>query len=167
MGPHRSNPRPNGADYARTCGRDEGLKRLKRRRKVIIKTLPTGPFDLHCSFYTQIIPPELGRLEPDRPEPDRPELDRPEPDRPEPDRPEPDRPEPDRPTRPERHPRSRGFPSKIKDQGSDQRPWTKDQGSRTLFWHEWASQKRYGRDINTVQIYNRRSIILDKLYKLM
>ena len=29
-------------------------------------------------------------------------------------------------------------------------------GSRTLFWHEWASKKGYERDIKTVQIYNRR-----------
>merc|ERR1711953_528129 len=56
-------------------------------------------------------------------------------------------------TGPERHPRSRGFPSRIKDQGS----WT-------LFWHEWASKKRYGRDIKTVQIYNRRPIILYRFH---
>ena len=70
-----------------------------------------------------------------------------QPDRPALDWPEPDRPEPDRPTswtRQERHPRSRGFPSKIKDHGSwiedgikyqrsrivDQRPRIKDQGSK-------------------------------------
>merc|ERR1712110_1044684 len=41
----------------------------------------------------------------------------------------------------------------------------KDQGSWTLFWHEWASWKRYGRDIKTVQIYNRRPIILYRFYK--
>ena len=35
----------------------------------------------------------------------------------------------------------------------------------TLFWHEWASLKRYGRDIKTVQIYNRRSIILYRFRK--
>ena len=51
--------------------------------------------------------------------------------------------------RPERYPRSRGFPSRIKDQES----WT-------LLWHEWASWKRYGRDIKTAQVYNRRPIIL-------
>ena len=33
-------------------------------------------------------------------------------------------------TEQERYPRSRGFPSRIKDQGSDQGPWTLDQGPR-------------------------------------
>ena len=41
----------------------------------------------------------------------------------------------------------------------------KDLGSWTLFWHEWASQKGYGRDIKTVQVYNPRSIILYRFYK--
>ena len=36
----------------------------------------------------------------------------------------------------------------IKDQGSR----IKHQGSWTLFWHEWAFSKGYGRDIKTVQI---------------
>ena len=41
----------------------------------------------------------------------------------------------------------------------------KDLGSWTLFWHEWASSKGYGRDIKTVQVYNPRSIILYRFYK--
>ena len=41
----------------------------------------------------------------------------------------------------------------------------KDQGSWTLFWHEWASWKRYGRDIKTIQIYYQRSIILYRFHK--
>ena len=85
---------------------------------------------------------------------------------------------------PEWHPRSKGFPSWIMDHGSwindqvsrimdhgsrindqvsrimDQVSSIKDQGSWTLFWHEWPSWKGYGRDIKTVQIYNRRPIIL-------
>ena len=66
--------------------------------------------------------------------------------------------------------------SQIKDHGSkimDHGSRIKVQGSRildlgpwTLFWHERPFQKGSGRDIKTVQIYNRFSIMLYRCWKL-
>ena len=51
--------------------------------------------------------------------------------------------------------------SKIMEHGSrinNLGPWT-------LFWHERPFQKGSGRDIKTIQIYDQRSIILNRFYK--
>ena len=117
-------------------------RRLALRQRTVLGH-PRERVDLRTSRS------EPDRPEPDRPEPDRPEPDRPEPDRPEPDRPEPDRPEPDRPEpyrlepddqyRTDRNQTDRNRTDRTRPTSAEQWLPIKDQGSWTLFWHEWAS----------------------------